>query len=413
MSDGPADILTAQGMLPPVSNLNWEKQMDVNFSKEELLLKNSVREYIRDRISPGADDRDREGPIPADDIRMLLMGLEPFGYLGSLVPATSNGPGLSHVETGIIYRELAGGWAALSTAALSTSNVFTILMNADDASRFSRLLPDLLSGNITGAVAVTEPGAGTDTAAISATACLENGHYVINGEKTWVSNGGVADVLVVEVNGDDPGEDSTPAQYILVEKDISPFYTEEIPKMGLKGLSTARLVFDRCRVPAENLMGPPVKKLSAGGHLGDAELCLIAAMAVGIMAAALDKSVSYAKERMQFGKPLGQFQMIQKMIAEMATNLDAASLLCFRALKMLDGGLAAAKEIAMAKSFALKTAVEVTSKAIQVYGAYGYSDEFPMERYYRDACCLNLMGGIPEMHDLQIAEAVTGLRALT
>ena len=387
--------------------------MNYNFSKEEMLLKNSVREYVRDRIIPVADDTDAKGPLTVTDARKFLSGLEPFGFIGPLVPATHQGPGLSHVESGIIYQELAGGWAALGVAALFTSNAISTVMNEKTCPALSRLIPGLLSGKVIGAVAVTEPGAGTDTAAISTTAERTNDYYLINGEKTWVSSGGVADVLLIAVNVDNPGEDGRAVRYILVEKDVSPFHTEEIPKMGLKGLSTARIVFDRCRVPVENLIAQPVQNIPPADRPGAVESCLMAAMAVGIMAAALEKSVSYAKERVQFGKALGHFQMIQQMIADMATGLDAASLLCFRALKMLDEGLFAAKEVAMAKSFALKTAVSGTSKAIQIYGAYGYSDEFPMERYYRDACSLQMMGGIPEMHDLQIAQAVTGLSALT
>ncbi len=387
--------------------------MNFNFSKEELLLKNSVREYIRDRIIPLADVRDREGPLSGKDVRECLTDLAPFGYIGPLVSVTHRGPGLSHVETGIIFQELARGWAALGAIALSTSNAISMLMNTKDSPLRSRLLPGLLSGKIIGAVAVTEPGAGTDTAAVAAAAHVEKDHYVINGEKTWVSNGAVADALLIAVNVDQPSGNGTSVQYILVEKDASPFCVEEIPKMGLKGLSTSRLVFDQCRVPKDNLIGFRPRELRYASYLGDAESCLIAAMAVGIMEAALDKSVSYAKQRMQFGKVLGQFQMIQQMISEMATGLDAAALLCFRALKRLDEGAPASREIAMAKAFATNTAIDVTSKAIQIHGAYGYSDEFPMERFYRDACCLSLVDGNPDMHYLQIAEAVTGICALT
>lgn len=377
------------------------------------MLGNSVREYIRDRIIPMADAKDREGPLSAEDVREWLTKLEPFGYIGPLVSETQQGPGLSHVETGIIFQELARGWAALAAIALSTSSLISMLMNAGNGSLSSRLLPGLLSGKIIGAVAVTEPGAGTDTTAIAATANLEGDHYVISADKTWVSNGAVADVVLLAVKVGPLQDDEQSLGYILVEKDQSPFQIQEIPKIGLKGLSTAQLVLGKCRVPRENLIEVRPRGSRPASHLGASEACLTAAMAVGITQAALERSISYVKTRVQFGKVLGQFQMIQQMISEMATSLEASILLCFRALQTLDEGVTASREVAMARSFSTKTAIDVTSKAIQIHGSYGYSDEYPMERFYRDACALSMMGGNPDLQHLQIAEAVTGLGALT
>jgi alkylation response protein AidB-like acyl-CoA dehydrogenase len=386
--------------------------MDFGFSKEEQLLGNSVREYIRDKVIPVADAEDRDGPLSVETTRKWLTSLEPFGYVGSLVPETLEGPGLSHVEAGIIFQELARAWPSLAVIALSTSNLMSWLSEAESESVSTRLLPGLLAGEITGAVAVTEPAAGTDTTAIASTAREEGEHCVVNGRKTWVANGGVADVVLVAVQLDPPPEDEQALGYVLVERDGAAFQAEEIPKLGLKGLSTAELLLGECRVPRENLVSPHPRGPSPRPHLHEPQACLTAAIAVGIMQAALDRSISYAKTRIQFGKALGQFQMIQQMISEMATGLDASTLLCFRALQRLDDGIGASREIAMAKSFATRTAVDVSSKAIQIHGAYGYSDEYPLERLYRDACALSMLGGNPDLHHLRVAEAITGLSAL-
>ncbi|MFO7965059.1 MAG: acyl-CoA dehydrogenase family protein [Desulfobacterales bacterium] len=378
-----------------------------------MLVKNSVREYIRDKIAPLADDADRRGPLSGKAARDHLNRLAPFGYVGPLVPAEDGGPGLSHVEAGIIYQELAGVWPALGLLALCTSHAGSLLLRSDNAPLRRRFLPGLLCGDIIGAVAVTEPGAGIDTTAISTSAEPSGDYYIISGEKSWVSNGGIADILIVAVNVGKNSEDVSPRQFILVEKEASMVVIEEIPKMGLKGISTSRLVFDRCKVPKQNVLGPIFPASRPTPDFEDAHCCLSAALAVGIAATSFELSVSYARQRVQFGKVLGQFQMIQRMIAQMATGVDAAFLLCFRALKRLDEGASATKETAMAKTFAARTAVEAASTAIQIHGAYGYSDEFPMERCYRDACCLNLVGGHADMQDLRIAEAVTGFAALT
>lgn len=382
--------------------------MNFNFSKEESLLQKSVREYIRDKIAPLADAGDRQAPLNRKQVLALLTGLSPFGYLGSLAPPDLGGPGLSHVETGIIFSELGKSWAALAAVVLSTSAVISRLLASGNDDLIKQFLAPLLQGNMLGAFAGTEPEAGTDMREINTTALLSGDHFILSGEKVWVSNGVLADILLVAAHVRGTGEGEGAPGLILVEKSDSSAALE-MPKMGLKGMSSARLIFDECRVPRENYLGPIEHSLRLRSWLPDAGKCQMAAIAVGLAEAALDASVSYAKQRVQFGKVLGEFQMIQKMIADMAIGLDAARLVCFRALKMLDEGTSCFREVEMAKAYAVDMAVDATSKAIQIYGAYGYSDEFPLERFYRDASCLALMDGDPDLARLNAARHIMGI----
>jgi alkylation response protein AidB-like acyl-CoA dehydrogenase len=383
--------------------------MNFNFTKEERLLQKSVREYVRDKLMPVADAGDRESPLPQEEVFAYLKGLLPFGYIGSLAPLDAGGPALSHVETGIIFSELGKAWAALGAIVFSTSTVISQLLASRNPYLIGRYLSPMLQGEMIGAVAFTEPEAGTDTGRIQTTADLKGNHFVVNGEKVWASNGIPADVVLVAANIRGTGMGENARGLLLVEKAASLYSAVEMPKMGLKGLSSAKLIFDGCRVAKENLLGPVGGPSSSWFRLHDAGKCQIAAIAVGLAEAALDASISYAKKRVQFGKVLGEFQMIQKMIADMAIEIDAARLLCFRALKMLDDGAACSRETEMAKAFAVDRAVDVASKAIQIHGAYGYSDEFPMERYYRDACCLALMDGDPDLARLNVARHIMGI----
>jgi alkylation response protein AidB-like acyl-CoA dehydrogenase len=400
--------------------------MNFNFSKEESLLQKSVREYIRDKILPIADAGDRKAPMPKNEVHPVLEGLFPFGYIGSLAPLDAGGPDLSHVEAGIIFSELGKAWAALGAVVFSTSMVISRVLKSQNENLIRRYLPPLLQGKMIGAFAVTEPMAGTDASGIQTTADLAGDHFVVNGEKVWVSNGMPADMILVAaiIQGTDGGQDAigqdaigqnTIGQntigLILVEKAVSSYSAAEMPKMGLKGLSSAKLLFNGCRVPKENFLGPLGQQALPGSFLSDAGKCQIAAIAIGLAEAALDASITYARQRVQFGKVLGEFHMIQKMIADMATGIDAARLLCFRALKMLDEGAACRKEVEIAKAFSVDMAVEAASKAIQIHGAYGYADEFPMERFYRDACCLALMDGDPDLARMTVARHIMGILA--
>lgn len=386
--------------------------MDFNLSKEEKLLQNSVREYLRNKIVPVAGEEDRKAPLSEKDVQGYLKDLVGFGYVGSLVPESVNGPGLSHVETGIIFHELGKAWASLGAIAAATSNALSTIFKAKGFAGSEKIMGCLMNAVSVGCIAITEPDAGTDLSAMTTIATPNNDGYVINGTKTWVSNGSVADIAIVAVKLDNGGDEKDYG-VVLVDKKSSPFDTKETPKIGLKGLSTADLKFENCRVPKENMLRFDEKDVLFKKAMMPQTSCEKTAMALGLAEAAIEAAVSHAKQRVQFGSPLAKFQMIQKMIAEMAIGLDAGKLLFFRAIKMLDNGEKSLKEQAMADAFATQTAVEVTSKAIQIYGGYGYSDEYPVERFYRDAHCLSVMEGTKQIRHLEISHHITGINGLT
>ena len=386
--------------------------MDFNFSKEEKLLQNSVREYMRNKIVPVAAEEDLKAPLAEKEVRGYLKDLVDFGYVGSLVPESAGGPGLSHVETGIIFHELGKAWAALGAMAGATSGAIFMISKAKDFPGSEKIMDRLMNAKGVGCVAATEPLAGTDLSGMETTATPDTDEYIINGMKTWVSNGSVADIALVAVKLETGGDEGD-FGVLLVDKKASSFGTVETPKMGLKGLSTAQLHFDDCRVPKENLLTFDEKASPLNKSMIPQTSCEKIAMALGLVEAALETGVSHAKQRVQFGSPLAKFHMIQKMIAETAIGLDAGKLLFFRAMTMLDDGENCSKELAMADAFATQTAVEMTSKTIQIHGGYGYSDEYPVERFYRDAHCFSVMEGTKQIRQLEISHLISGINGLT
>ena len=275
-----------------------------------------------------------------------------------------------------------------------------------------KCLPGLLSADKIGCTAITEPDAGSDPSAIQTTATLDGDHYIINGTKLWISNGSIADYVIVTCKDEKRGTGRDAIIRILVEKEVSPFQTSEIPKIGVKSFPTSELVFTDCRVPKENLM------VTSGNNFDDLQRGLIAARcnaAIGsaaIAEAALEAAIRYAKGRTQFGKVIGKFQMVQQLIEEMIIDVEASKLLAFRAYKLLEDGKPCRSESSIAKAFATEKAVKVASKAMQVHGAYGLSTEYPLERYFRDARVYTFPDGTTQIQQLIIAREALGISAI-
>jgi alkylation response protein AidB-like acyl-CoA dehydrogenase len=270
-----------------------------------------------------------------------------------------------------------------------------------------------LNGDTIACSAITEPNVGSDTAGIETTAVLDGDSYVINGTKTWISNGTIADYVVVTLKVLDPKTGArTPAQ-ILVDKAQSPFVAREIHKLGVRSFPTAELFFEDCRVPKEHLLVSRENPEEASISSLNFARANAAISAVGVAQAALDAAVKYAKERVQFGKKIGQFQLIQEMIADMSAEIEASRLLAYKAFFCLGKGMRCYKECSIAKAFATEAAIRVTSKAIQVHGAYGLSEEYPVERYFRDARCYTIPDGTTQVQQLIIGRETLGMRAFT
>ncbi len=387
--------------------------MDFDFSDEQRMLQETVRRYINEKIVPIADEYDRKGPMSKADAVRFLKELKPFGYVGTLVAEEDGGPGLTHMEWPILFEELRRGYASLGGVVGITSASTNRIANCGNLELKERILHGLLNGETIICSAITEPNVGSDTAAIETRAVPDGDHYVINGTKMWISNGTIADYVIVTLKIVDPeGGPPQPAQ-ILVEKDRSPFGAREIHKMGVRSFPTAELIFEDCRVPKENLLRP--KPGSQGEPLDSLNFARANASisAVGISQAALEASIRYAKERIQFGKPIGQFQLIQAMIADMMAEIEAGRFLAYRAFYLLGKGRRCYRECSLAKAFCTEAAVRVTSKAIQIHGAYGLSEEYPVERYFRDARCYTIPDGTTQIQQLIVGREVLGMRAFS
>jgi alkylation response protein AidB-like acyl-CoA dehydrogenase len=246
-------------------------------------------------------------------------------------------------------------------------------------------------------------------ASVQTTATLSGNHYIINGTKTWISNGSIADAAFI-LTTTDKSLGPLGMSFFLVERGVSPFTSRELHKLGLRSFPTAELSFDDCRVPKENLLDPGSGYQRTMAFF-DVSRAMVGATCTGIAQAAIDASIKYAQDRMQFGHPIGSFQMIQEMIVDMIAETEAGRLLSFRALDLMDKGKKSRWQSSLAKAYATEAAVRTTSKAIQIHGAMGLSDEYPVERYFRDARSLTIPDGTTQMQKLIVGRDVLGIRA--
>ncbi len=384
--------------------------MDFDLTDEQRMLQETVRRFLRDKIAPLADAFDRKGPMTKQEAHGFLKDLKPFGYLGTLVSEEHGGCGLSHIDWAVLHEELRGVYAGLGGVVGITSSTSHGISGSGNEALIGRVLPGLLSGEKIACTAITEPNVGSDVSAIQTRAVLDGDHYVLNGTKTWISNGTIADYVAV-VATSDPSKGAAGILQLLVERDVSPFEAREIKKLGVRSFPTAELVFEDCRVPKENLLLTPGKGFKKALRGLAFARCNAAIASVGIAQAAIDASVRYARERTQFGRPIAGFQLVQEMIADMVAETEAARLLTYRAFFVLDKGGAGRKEGSIAKAYATEAAVRVASKAVQIHGAYGLSEEYPVERYFRDARCYTIPDGTTEIQKLIIGREVLGSSA--
>lgn len=374
--------------------------MDFAFSEEQEIFRKSVREFAEKEIMPRAQEIDQKGEFPWDIIKKMA-GL---GLMGLPFPEEYGGSGGDTISYAIAVEEIAraSGSVAITLSAHISLACGTIYLFGNEEQKRKYLVP-MARGEKLGAFGLTEPGAGSDAAAIKTRAILDGDEWIINGQKIFITNGSVADVVVIAAVTD-PAKGKRGISNFIVEKGTPGFRIgREEDKMGLRGSVTSELIFEDCRIPRENLLGKEGEGYKQflitldGGRIG------IGAMAVGLGMAALEASVKYAKERVQFGQPIAEFQAIQWMLADMATELEAARLLVYRAAWLKEQGQRFTKEAAMAKLFASEAAVRACYKAIQIHGGYGYMKDYPVERLYRDARLTTIGEGTSEIQRLVIA----------
>jgi alkylation response protein AidB-like acyl-CoA dehydrogenase len=385
--------------------------MDFDFSDEQKLLQQTVKRYLKDKIAPLADEYDRRGPMSKEVALWFINDLKTFGYVGTLVDAELGGAGLTHMDWAILHEELRGAYASLGGVVGIVASTSHGIAESENTALRDRVLPGLMSGDKIACTAITEPNVGSNAAGIETRAVLNGDSYVVNGAKMWISNGTIADYVVVTATTDKSLGASGICQ-LLVEKEVSPFESREIPKMGVKSFPTGEIIFDDCRVPQENLLRPAGQGFKRALKGLTFARCNAAITSVGIAQAAIDAAVRYAQERTQFGRPIGQFQLIQQMIAEMVADTDASRLLAYRAFFLQDQGRSALREASIAKAFATEAGWRTASKAVQIHGAYGLAEEYQVERYLRDARCYTFPDGTTEIQQLIVGRDVLGMSAI-
>jgi alkylation response protein AidB-like acyl-CoA dehydrogenase len=379
--------------------------MDFDLTKEQQNLRERAAEVIKNDVEPILSAYGAEKYIDRDTMTKIFKVLAPLGYLGSTLPKEAGGAGLDHVTYGVLLETLAK--ANISLGEIVPPRTVYFLGNEDQKREF---LPKLLSGDIVGTACITEPQAGSDPRAIRTTAVLSGDHYTINGCKAWVFKGSIADMAtVLAITDPDKGYKGT--SRFIVDRRVSSFQVKDYLMIGFRIVPVSEFTFKDCKVPKENLLGTPGEGLRMFYKAMEASRALIGLQAVGLAQAAIDLAIPYSKERIQFGKPIGSFQLIQEHLAEMATEIDAARLLCYRALVRVDHGLNASREAAMAKYYATEVAVKAASQAMQIMGAFGLTEEAGVERFLRDAKMLTIQDGTNEIMKLIVGRELTGLRA--
>ncbi|MGH7372380.1 MAG: acyl-CoA dehydrogenase family protein, partial [Candidatus Methylomirabilales bacterium] len=356
--------------------------MDFTLNETQRAIQGVVRDFARREIIPKAAGYDQREEFPWE----IVQGAASLGLLGILVPEGYGGAGMDYVSYVAILEELgrADGSVALTVEAHNSLGVNHILLFGTEEQR-RRYLPPLARGEMLSAWALTEPGSGSDAAAMRTTAVRQEDAYVLTGTKNFITSGSVAGVYVILALSD-PTRGSHGISAFILERGTPGFSVgRREKKLGVRASDTAQLILDHVRLSAESLLGErhhgfiDALQVLDGGRIG------IAALAVGLARAALEESIAYSKQRVQFGQPISSFQAIQFKLADMATAIDAARLLTYRAAVLADQGKPFTKEASMAKVYSAEAAVAAATQAIQIHGGYGYTVEYPVERYLRDA----------------------------
>ncbi len=377
--------------------------MDFQLTDEQRMVRDMVRDLATKEIAPRAAEVDKTEEFPADNIRKM----GELGLLGRPYPEEYGGGGGDYLSYAIAVEEIARacGSTALIYAAHVSLGCGPIYSFGTEEQK-QKWLPRLCSGQGLGAFGLTEPEAGSDAGASRTVAVRDGDCYVLNGSKMWITSGAIADVVTCTAKTD-PSAGTRGISCFLVEHGMPGFIPgKNEPKMGLKGSVTSALSLENCRVPAENLLGKEGDGFRQMLITLDAGRISIGAMALGLAQAALDEAIRYSKERVQFGQPISKFQAIQWMIADMATEIEAARLMIYRAAALKDAGRRFTREAAMAKLYASEVAERAGFKAIQIHGGYGYSREYPVERIYRDQRLCTIGEGTSEIQRLVIAREV-------
>ncbi|MCO1604398.1 acyl-CoA dehydrogenase [Desulfosporosinus nitroreducens] len=375
--------------------------MDFQLNDDQLMMQKMVRDFVQEEIVPLAMITDETHEYPLKTIRKM----GELGLMGIPIPEEYGGSGSDFLSYILAIEEIAKGCAstAVILAVHTSVGTFPILYFGTEEQK-RKYLPNLASGKFIGAFALTEANAGSDASSLQTTAIRKEDHYILNGTKRFITNAGYADVYLVMVSTD-RGKGPHGVTSFLVDKDTPGFKIgKKEEKMGLNGSATCELIFEDAIVPAENLLGAEGQGFKVAMSLLDGGRIGIGAQALGIAEAALEAALAYSQERVQFKQTIGNFQGIQFMLADMATQIEASKLLIYQAASLRMAGLPYSKQASMAKMFASDTAVKVTADAVQIFGGYGYCKEYKVERYMRDAKITQIYEGTNQIQRIVVAK---------
>ncbi|AWE06274.1 acyl-CoA dehydrogenase [Lysinibacillus sp. 2017] len=378
--------------------------MHLHFTDEQLMMRNMVRDFANTEIEPFIEKME-QGQFP----RHILKKMGELGLMGITTPAEYGGSEMDFTSYIIAIHELSKVSAVMGVILSVHTSVGTnpILYFGNDEQK-QKYVPKLASGEYLGAFCLTEPGAGSDAGSLKTRAIREGDEYIIDGAKVFITNGGEADVYIVFASTN-PEAGSRGISAFIVEKDTQGLIIgKDERKMGLHGSRTLQLTFEKMRVPVTNRLGDEGEGFKIALANLDVGRIGIAAQGLGIAEAALEAATNYAKERVQFGKPIAQQQAIGFKLADMATAVEAAKLLVYRAADLRTQNIPCGKEASMAKLFASQTAMDTAIEAVQVFGGYGYTEDYPVERYFRDAKVTQIYEGTSEIQRIVISKHVLG-----
>jgi len=382
--------------------------MNFELSQEQIMFRDMARKFAEQEMIPTLKDYERQRKINYDVIKKMAS----LGLIGAHIPQEYGGLGLDYTTAAIIWEQL--GWASWAQTLMSVGHGVlggTITFNVASEEQKQKYLPPLCRGELIIAAAAVEPNAGSDAAAVETTAMLDGGEWVINGTKLFISHGGVADVVFVLAQTD-KSLGTRGLALIAVDKSNPGFSSSSVEMVGDWTSDVANLRFADCRVPKDNLIGQIGRGLQNSLVGIDTARLFLSAMGIGMAQSCLDACIKYTKERRQFGKPIASFQLVQGAIARMEAEIEAIRWQVYYAGELKTKKAPHAKELAAAKWLATDLAVRVSAEAIRLHGAYGCTDDFPIEHHYRDAILSTILGGTREMHELTIGRALLDINAM-
>jgi len=385
--------------------------MDFDINEDQKKARANFCEFLDREIAPIVDEREQHGPFSRDEVVQYIKKLIPFGFYTGGLGEEYGVKQIDPLTRLLCSEELTRVWASLSATIGIASGAAEAILGAPEEMK-ARLLPRLLEGDLISCAGITEPNAGSNSASMTTRAELDGDNYVLNGTKTWISNATVAD-MVLALCVTDKSKGPLGISRILVEKATSLYETSELHKLGWYCFPTGEISFADCRVPRNQLITTdPGSGYKRTMQAFESARTGMGVMAAGMSQAAIDASIAYARERKQFGRPIGSFQMVQEMIADMIADTEATRLLAYRSHDLILKGVRARKESSLAKAFGCEAAVRVTARAVEIHGAVALVETHPVARFHRDARMLTIPDGTTQIQKLIVGRESIGIKAI-